>query len=260
MATKKKVKKRTSKKSLPVAPAPSILSEARPHRWTNGGTEVLLLRRLNQDRKAHGGFLYPSGVGSPVEPDSWNPEPNCGGGLHGWPWGFGLGEGQDYDLNDVWLVLGAKPEDVVGELEGGLKAKCRHATIRYDGSFAGAMEFIRDGFHTCIVEMARVTVPVGAPPTPTASDMPRASLAASGYSSRLAASGDSSQLAATGENSVVASTGLYGRAKVGENGVFALTHWLGTGKGYGMLVGKVGENGIKADTWYTIRDGKIVAE
>ncbi|EIQ01077.1 hypothetical protein OpiT1DRAFT_05645 [Opitutaceae bacterium TAV1] len=273
MPAKKKTKKKTRSarkapaattaivEATPVQPPAPILSTVRPHTWTNHGDEVLILKRVNPDRTARGGFKYPAGVGSKVEPESWDSSPSCGEGLHGWPWGFGLGEGMNYDpLEDIWLVLGAKPEDVVGELEGGQKCKCRHATIRYEGCFAGALALIREGFHACIVEMSKVVIPPGGAPSPTASDRYRAYLAASGGYSQLAASGGYSQLAASGRNSIAVSSGLNSRVKVGENGVFALCYWAGDDKGYEILVGKVGVDGIKADTWYVVRDGKIVAE
>ena len=94
------------------------------HAHTNDEGEVLILKRIPQSRETYGGFTWPIGVGSVVECPDWNADPVCGGGLHGWPWGWGLGEGSDYDIiGDVWLVLGAKPEDVVGELEGGASVR-----------------------------------------------------------------------------------------------------------------------------------------
>src|SRR5881394_1563273 len=126
--------------AAPAASPQEIISSVRPHNFTHTGSEVLILRRVGKDRKAHGGFMYPAGVGATVEPESWEPSAECGNGLHGWPWAFGIGEGQDFNLiDDIWLVLGAKPEDVVGELNRGMKCKCHHATIRFEGSFSGAL-------------------------------------------------------------------------------------------------------------------------
>jgi hypothetical protein len=114
------------------------------HKHVDENGEVLILKRIPQDRKTHGGFLWPSGVGTVVECPDWNPDPVCGGGLHGWPYGFGLGEGCDYDIiSDIWLVLGAKPEDVVGELGHGAKCKARRVTIRLEGSCLVSMNRVR---------------------------------------------------------------------------------------------------------------------
>ena len=76
-------------------------------------------------------------------------------------------------------------------------------------------------------------------------------LAASGNFSNLAASGYSSNLAASGDSSVVMSAGLKSMAKVGKNGAIALT-WVDSNKRQRISVGYEGENGIIADTWYTL--------
>jgi len=49
--------------------------------------------------------------------------------------------------------------------------------------------------------------------------------------------------------------GLNGTAKAGENGCFALCY--NDGARNRVLVGYIGENGILADTWYRVVDGKL---
>jgi hypothetical protein len=49
--------------------------------------------------------------------------------------------------------------------------------------------------------------------------------------------------------------GLNGVAKAGENGCFALC-WH-DGKRNRIVVGYVGEDGIEADTFYRVADGKL---
>jgi hypothetical protein len=243
-----------------------------PHNFTHNGDKVLILRRCDKSRVSKNNFKYPSDVGSVVECPDWNSKKECGGGLHGWPWGFGLGQGADYDLGDVWLVIGAKPADVVGELENGWKCKFRTGVIRYDGTFAGALAMLRDGFHACVQEMAKQPTVAAAVKN---SDGNSSQLAASGDSSQLAASGDSSQLAAsgyysqlaasgyssqvdiTGKNSVAAVAAIGGRAKMAEGGAFALAFY-NSETGWDFVVGKVGVNGVKADIWYHVEDGKLV--
>jgi len=91
-------------------------------------------------------------------------------------------------------------------------------------------------------------------------------LAASGYSSKLAASGDFSNLAASGGSSNLAASGKKSiamaantkcTAKAGEDGAIALAWWNNEEKRYRIAVGYVGENGIKADVWYYVENGKL---
>jgi len=65
------------------------------HQWTDTGKEVLILRCCEKDGTSYNGFKWPLIVGAHVEPTSWNPEAVCGNGLHGWPWGLGIGNGKD---------------------------------------------------------------------------------------------------------------------------------------------------------------------
>jgi hypothetical protein len=232
----------TKTKKKKTAAAPAALPEVQPHSWTHVGTEVLILRRTGQDRKSHNGFTYPAGVGSTVEARDFNTKAECGGGMHGWPWGFGLGEGQDYSLEDLWIVLGADPADVVGNLNDGnggtgWKCKCRAATIRYEGNMKGAMDLLRSGFTACVEAMA-------APP------------AGSKYSAKVANSGDSASLESTGKDSVIMSTDAKSRVRMVAGGSFAFALFE-EGKGWRFLTARVGEDGIEADTWYTVKGGKI---
>ena len=50
--------------------------------------------------------------------------------------------------------------------------------------------------------------------------------------------------------------GLHGRAKAGQNGCIALCWYDGTRNR--IVIGYVGENGIEADTFYRVTDGKLV--
>ena len=74
--------------------------------------------------------------------------------------------------------------------------------------------------------------------------------ASSGYGSKAASSGDYSKAASSGEATIAMVAGQNGRAKAGPNGCVALV-WH-DGQRNRIAVGYVGEDGIKADTWYRL--------
>jgi len=80
--------------------------------------------------------------------------------------------------------------------------------------------------------------------------------ASSGDSSRAASAGNSSTAGAEGKDTVAMVAGIGGRAKAGDNGCFALC-W-NDGARNRVVTGYVGEDGIEADTWYRIENGKLV--
>ena len=99
-------------------------------------------------------------------------------------------------------------------------------------------------------------------------------LAASGNDSQLAASGRHSQLAASGDGSIAVAVGKYSYIRAGKNAVAASMGECGRVKGAlgASLVCaewasqtlvcvksvKVDGKKIKADTWYTVKDGNFV--
>jgi len=181
MTTTLKKKSKKPKSPAPIAPAPVKPTMLKPHEWTDGGDKVLILRRCNADGSSKNGFVYPKS--GPVECPDWNSEAVCGGGLHGWPWGWCLGEGADYSIiDDAWLVIAAKPE---------------------------------------------------------------------------ASSGDWCEVSASGKDTLTVAAGKGCRVKVGERGAFAIPYW-NEKYGWRFLCGKAGEDGIEADTWYRVDDGKLV--
>ena len=81
--------------------------------------------------------------------------------------------------------------------------------------------------------------------------------ASSGDSSKAASSGDYSKAEAKGLQTVAMVAGHNGLARAGEKGAFAPA-WL-DGEQMRIAVGIVGENGIKADTWYCVnKTGQLV--
>lgn len=80
--------------------------------------KVLVLRTCSADMTSHDGFIWPAA--GPVEVPDWNPEPVCGGGLHGLLWGEGDGQRLSWDADARWLVVEVDPADVV-DLGGKVK-------------------------------------------------------------------------------------------------------------------------------------------
>jgi len=199
------------------------------HEWTNSDGEVLILRRVPKDRKTCNGFVWPRGVGASVEAPDWGTkgDTECGGGLHGWPWGWGIGDGCDYDIiNDIWLVVGVKPGDIRGELDDGAKCKFHRGIIRVEGSFLDAMAAIRTGFEKCVAAVAKhntdslESAAVGHHSISAAAGTYSKSAvaghssksAAAGQSGRSAAAGDYSESVAAGDYSASAAAGDYSKS------------------------------------------------
>lgn len=112
------------------------------HQWTHHGDKVLIVKNTWPEGEAHDDFRWPeSGI---VTAPDWNPEPRCGGGLHGWPWGVCIGYGKDPEYGGRWYVLAAQPEDVVvvGTAE---KVKAREVEIVLCGTFHDAMQYTLAG-------------------------------------------------------------------------------------------------------------------
>jgi hypothetical protein len=100
---------------------------------------VLLLRKCGDGGEAHGGFRWPLTVGAEVVAPDWNPNPVCGGGLHGLPWGYG-----DWGLlaGTRWLVVSADPADVV-DIDGH-KSKARAARVEHIGTQETCVQFLAE--------------------------------------------------------------------------------------------------------------------
>jgi len=89
---------------------------------------------------------------------------------------------------------------------------------------------------------------------------------ASGHYGHASASGDSGHASASGDYGHASASGDYGcsfsgfdgKAKAGANGAFAICWYDATNKRARIVSANVGENGIKADTWYRVNDGALV--
>ena len=125
------------------------------------GSPILILKRISSNNTSFGGFKWPTEIGATVECPDWNPESTCGGGLHGWPWGLGLGQGVMWSIasDDIWLVLSAKSEDTIMYLDGTWKVKAHRATIVARGTFSECWKVIKDGRRQLIEYMRKNGMP-----------------------------------------------------------------------------------------------------
>ena len=198
-----------------------------PHEWTNGGTEVLVLRFSDKDNKSYGGFVHPTEIGAVVTAPDWNAEPICGGGIHGWPWGFCIGYDKDPDWGSPnWQVYGVQQSDIVA-LEG--KVKFRTGTLRFRGTWDQASNHVLSG---------------------------QIALIQKNSSGAASATGCGGAASATGESSVAVVTGLNGQAKAGKFGCIALQFWSKKHQRAEVRIAYVGNPrakiSLKPDTWYRL--------
>ena len=111
------------------------------HQWTHTGKRVLFVRRCTPDMRSHGGFVWPKS--GPVEAPDWRDDTNCGGGLHGWPWGIGIGIGSEILRGDIFQVVSVESAEV-RSIEFG-KSKFRCGEVVLSGSLAEAMLYTMEG-------------------------------------------------------------------------------------------------------------------
>ena len=221
-------------------PSASAKPDAKPE-------TVLVLRTCAADGSSSHGFKWPES--GPVEAPDWEATKECGHGLHGWLWGHGNWSLKTKGDKIKWLVLEVEASTIIN-----LEDKIKFPRAVVVASFAvwnDAMFFIRN--RRPISEATTIATGNYGHASATG-DYGHAS--ATGYYGHASATGDSGHASATGDYGW-AVVGYSGKAKAKENGVLTLL-WL-DGKRPRVTVAYVGEDGIKADTWYAVdAKGKIV--
>ena len=154
-----------------------------------------------------------------VECPDWKPTEECGNGLHGALWGEGDGSLLDWSANAVWVVAGI--EEWI-DLNGKVKFP------RADVVFAGP----RDEAVAEIIKRGAKGAVIGG--TATAGDE---GTATAGYEG-------------------TATAGYEGTATAGDGGTLCLSYW--GDKRRRIVIAYVGEDGVKPNTAYRLRDGKLV--
>jgi len=216
------------------------------YQWTHDGDEVRIVRMCDTDGTSSRGFVYPLTVGATVETPEWDPAPECGGGLHGWPWGLHLGDGAPLDdPSSVFLVLGAAVGDVVS-ISG--KVKIRAGVVRHVGTMRSALAFVAAGRAAWIAHSATTGYAAHSATTGDA-----AHSATTGDAAHSATTGDAAYSATTGRGAIAVSLSRYGRAKAGPSGAMVLVDYSGARPT--PVVALPGEGGIKPDVWYEL-DGR----
>ncbi len=203
----------------------------------------LILRCCKPDGTSYGDFKWPLEVGAVVTAPDWDPEPVCGGGLHGWLNGSGDITACSWwnDVESVWLVL--ETETIVDLAS---KVKTPLCVVRFVGTRQDACNWLSK--YRLGVMFSQVaagdygTATAGNYRTATAGDYGTAT--AGNYGT------------ATAGDYGTATAGNDGTATAGDNGIIQIRHW--DVDRYRITTGYVGENGIKANVPYVIKEGRLV--
>lgn len=178
--------------------AENVLDLSHAAKWTNAAGKIQLVKCIKPDGTTGGGVrplvTWPA-VGGEVTPSDPRRDGECGGGIHGWPWGLFLGDGARPDYSTDWLVIECDPQDIY--CIGG-KCKCvGPCTVVYRGQWWGAMEYTQH-------ERTQLIQHVAASASASATGYGGAALATS-YGGAALATGYMGAALATGEESTVGS-------------------------------------------------------
>jgi hypothetical protein len=100
-------------------------------------TVTYMLRTCDKNMRAYNGFVWPES--GPVSAPDWNPEPVCGGGLHGLLMGIGDISHLSRDSDAKWFVVAVDSGSVV-DLDD--KVKVPSGNVVYCGDRDGAVSFL----------------------------------------------------------------------------------------------------------------------
>ena len=199
---------------------------------------VLVLRTCSANMRTYGGgFVWPST--GPVEAPDWDPEPRCGGGLHGFLWGEGHGGLADWSEGAKWLVVEVAAKEVV-DLGG--KVKFSRGRVVHCGDRASA---------TALIASVRPGAIVGG--KSTSGDYGTSTSGDCGKS----ASGDGG-ISVSGDYGTSIS-GADGTSISGDRGIIIVRWRDEEARRDRLVVGYVGEDGIEPGVPYRAdKNGKLV--
>ena len=176
---------------------------------------------LSSDAK---GFVWPLSVGEVVTAPDWDPSPQCGHGLHGHLWGEGTP--QTFEWRGAWLVVEVESDTVV-DLDG--KVKFPSCVIVHSGDQASATSYLYEHGAT-----GRSVI------------------------GGTATAGDGGT--ATAGDSGTATAGYRGTATAGDRGTIMIRWYDEDAERYRIVVGHVGEHGIKPNCKYKLDDSHKFVE
>ena len=209
--------------------------------------KVLVLRTCDANQCSRSGRFQWATIGETTTAPDWLPARECGNGLHGWLWGSGDWSLKEKGKDVLWLVIEVDAKKVV-DLDGKVKFPSGK-TLAVEKTWNAAMGFIR-GY----------------------ASLPQREQVATGDSGHASATGDYGHASATGNYGHASATGDYGHAsatgdygwavagysgkvKAGKDGCVTIAYH--DGKRMRVVLGYVGEDGIKADTVYCVENGKL---
>lgn len=79
-----------------------------------------------------------------------------------------------------------------------------------------------------------------------------------GKNSRLVASGDEANCSSVGEDSIIAIVGRFGHVSGALGTYICVADYDDAGICHGFVTGRIGENGLKPNTTYTVKNGRFV--
>jgi len=239
--------------------------------------DALVVRTVNRDDKAFGGYQWPTKLGELVECPDWSPRARCGSGFHGLLDGIGDWGLTHRDDGMVWQVVGVIRDECVAIDDA--KVKFPRCKLLYRGDKNGALGQIIPALVKAIQATADAKVATERCTNAAATgDSGHAAAtgysghaaatgdsghaAATGYSGHAAATGYSGHAAATGDSAIAASLGPAGTATAGKSGAIMLAYfdtaeWPYVLKHVGAFM--VGQDGIEPGKTYRLgADGKPV--
>jgi hypothetical protein len=223
--------------------------------------DFLFLRTADANGRSSGGFQWPIEAGGMVEAPDWNPEPVCGGGLHGISEGLGDWEQMKdpCDTSALWYVCGAKRSEAV---DIDCKIKVPRCRVLYVGGFSGAMRLISPVLSAAIISTVKARLKAdpdsgeknGKKFGAASATGDRGAASATGYSGVASATGDRGVASATGGRGAASATGGRGAASAtGDSGVASATgdRGVASATGYSGAACATGDSGVASATGYS---------